>query len=51
MFRATMRPSSGETTVFMRHLVLVDDCLVCRVDDDGAHRCPNHVEIDKYTKK
>jgi hypothetical protein len=22
MFRATMRPSSGETTVFMRHLVL-----------------------------
>jgi len=31
MFRATMRPSSGETTVFMRHLVLVivcvDDCL------------------------
>jgi len=23
MFRATMCPSSGETTVFMRHLVLV----------------------------
>jgi hypothetical protein len=23
MFRVTLRPSSGETTVFMRHLVLV----------------------------
>jgi len=23
MFRATLCPSSGETTVFMRHLVLV----------------------------
>ena len=30
-FRATMCPSSGETTVFMRHLALVMDyCLVCR---------------------
>ena len=26
MFRATMCPSSGETTVFMRHLVLVILC-------------------------
>jgi len=26
MFRATMCPSSGETTVFMRHLVLVTLC-------------------------
>ena len=26
MFRATMCPSSGETTVFMRHLVLVNLC-------------------------
>jgi len=26
MFRATMGPSSGETTVFMRHLVLVILC-------------------------
>jgi len=33
MFWATMCPSSGETTVFMRHLVIVTvygyDCLVC----------------------
>jgi len=26
MFRATMCPSSGETTVFVRHLVLVILC-------------------------
>jgi hypothetical protein len=26
MFRATMGPSSGETTVFLRHLVLVILC-------------------------
>jgi len=35
MFQATMCPSSGETTVFMRHLIfviLLDDCLVCRVE-------------------
>ena len=46
MFRATMRPSSGETTVFIRLLVLffcVDDCLVCRsicscIPDSNQHR-------------
>jgi len=35
MFRATVCPSSGETTVFMRHLVLVilyGCCLVCRME-------------------
>jgi len=26
MFRATMGPSSGDTTVFVRHLVLVIPC-------------------------
>jgi len=26
MFRTTVRPSSGEVTVFMRHLVLVILC-------------------------
>ena len=26
VFRATMYPSSGETTVFLRHLVLVNLC-------------------------
>jgi len=31
MFRATTCPKSGETTVFMQHLLLcVDDWLVCR---------------------
>jgi hypothetical protein len=35
MFRAAMCPSSGDTAVFMRHLVpviLVDDCLVFITD-------------------
>ena len=35
MFRATMGPSSGETTVFMHtwyFLFCVEDCLVRRVD-------------------
>jgi len=34
MFRAATGPSSGDKTVFMRHLVLVcmADCLVCRVE-------------------
>jgi hypothetical protein len=31
MFRATMCPSSGDTAVFMRHLVLVILCLECRM--------------------
>jgi len=46
MFRATMCPSSGETTVFMRHLVLVilhirqsstqnNKCQVIVSPDDG----------------
>ena len=61
MFRATMCPSSGETTVFMRHLVLV---ILCRWLSGmqvhmhkhscfswwWAHSSPKHVEIDKYTK-
>jgi len=53
MFQATMCSSSGETTVFMWHLVLVilygwlsgmqggtpcmDDCLVCRVFHPAYH--------------
>ena len=42
MFRATMGSSSGETTVFMRHLV----CLVCRsicscIPDSHSHRITN----------
>ena len=35
MFRVTVCPSSGDKTVFMRHLVLV---ILCR---------PKHVELDK----
>jgi len=44
MFRANMCPSSGETTLFMRHLVLVILCgwLVCRyapcIPDNHPHR-------------
>jgi len=49
-FWATMCPSSGETTVFMRHLVHVFLCgwLVCRVEiippcipDSHPHRVTN----------
>ena len=60
-FRVTMCPSSGETTVFMRHLVLV---IVKQVDSLKLQGCmsqnegcywqasrPKHVEINKYTKK
>jgi len=40
IFRATMCPSSGETTVFMRQWYLCDDCLVC-IPDNHPHRVPN----------
>jgi hypothetical protein len=48
-----MGPSTGETTVFMRYLVLV---IVCEwlfgmqggMNDGHSH--PKHVEFDKYTK-
>ena len=56
MFRTTVCPSSGETTVFMRHLALV---ILCGWLQGGmkfhgcfsrwwAHRLPKCVEIDKY---
>jgi len=64
MFRATMCPSSGETTVLMRHLVLVILCEWLPVMQGGinyicfswwwAQSRPKHVENDKYkltTKK
>ena len=66
MFRATMCTSSGETTVFMRHLVLVILCgWLTGMQENNKyqvshkHSCfswwwthsrPKHVEIDKYTK-
>ena len=66
MFQVTMCPSSGETTVFMWHLVLVIlcGCLVCRGHTRQyqlshkhscfswwwAHSHLKHVEIDKYAK-
>ena len=44
-------PSSGETTVFMRHLVLVILCgWLSGMHTRWAHSRPKHVEIDKYTK-
>jgi hypothetical protein len=46
MFRATMGPSSGEPTVFMRHSVLVNLCGWL----SRASSSPKHVEIDKYIK-
>jgi len=46
MFRATMNPSSGETTVSIRHLVFVDDCLVCRVRMHPAYQ--SSTQSDKY---
>ena len=49
-----MCPSSGETTVSMRHLVLVILKQVSHkhscVSWWWAHSRPKHVEIDKYTK-
>jgi len=56
MFRATMGPSAGDTSVFMRHLVLVFSVWVA-VWYAGFHHAyqtayssPKHVKIDKYTK-
>jgi hypothetical protein len=66
MFRATMCPSSEETTVFMRHLILaiLYGCLSgmqgrippCIPDSYFSwwwvHSCPKHVEKrNKHTKK
>jgi hypothetical protein len=54
MFRATVCPSSGETTVFMRPLVLVtDDCQGMQggMKFHPAYIVARNVEIDKYTKK
>ena len=65
MFRATMCPSSGETTVFIGTwylLFCVDHCLVCRVEWKKykyscfswwwAHSRPKHVEKrNRHTKK
>jgi len=58
MFRAIMDPSSGETTVFMRHLVLFILCewlsgmqehmLLHTISWWWAHNRPKHVEINKY---
>ena len=46
MFRATMYPSSGETTVFMRHLVLVILCgWLVSIPDNHRHR----ITSTKYT--
>jgi len=41
MFRVTICPSSGETTVFMQQLVLVIlyGCLVCRVEWNSIPPC------------
>jgi len=62
MFRATLCPSSGETTVFMWHLVPVILCGSTQNNRNQvshkhscfswwwAHSRPKHVEIDKYTK-
>ena len=45
MFRATVCPSSGETTVFMQHLVRVILCgWLSGVHTWWAHTCPKHVE-------
>ena len=67
MFRATMGPSSGETTVFLRHFVLVILCgWLSSIQNNKyqvshkyssfswwqAHRRPKHVEKrNKQTKK
>jgi hypothetical protein len=66
MFRATMCPSTGETAVSMRHLVLVilygwlsGMQVEWNYQVSHKHSCfsclwahsrPKHVEIDKYTK-
>jgi len=50
MFRATMCPSSGEITLFLRHLVSVTLCgwLIC-IPDFHPHRVTNtkcHTDTD-----
>jgi len=50
MFRATMCTLSGETIVFMTHLLLVilyDDCLVCRVEF-ALHTRQSFTQNNKY---
>jgi len=44
MFRATMCPSSGATTVYMRHLVFVTLCGWL----SGMHTRQSSTQIDKY---
>ena len=51
MFRSTMCPSSGETTVFLRHLVLVILCgwlSGCRVFYSTLHTRQSSIRSDKY---
>jgi len=57
MFQGTVGPSSGDTTVLMRHWYAgaYAPAYQCRINtvvspDDGLHSRPKHVEIDKYTK-
>jgi len=59
MFRTTMCPPSGETTVFMWHLVLVILCGWLSGMQEHKHSCfswwwahsrPKHIEINKCTK-
>jgi hypothetical protein len=48
LFRSAMFPSSGEATVFLRHLVLlfcVDDCLVCRVHRITSAKCRKNTVV------
>jgi len=51
MFRATMCPSSGETTAFMLHLVLVIlyGWLVCRVECNWENCAPSWLYLRDYT--
>ena len=50
MFRMTACPSSGETAVFLWHLVLVIVCGWLFGMQGGIHTHLKHVEIDKCTK-
>ena len=53
MFRAAMGPSSGDTTVFIQHLVLVFLYRWLSGMQGGTFRSALHTWIDKhkYTKK
>jgi len=46
MFQATMCPSSGETTVFMRHLVFVTVC--GWLSGTQGHTGQSSTRSDKY---